>query len=286
MENFEALPDARLATDVQYYFDYRQPVKSAHVAVANLLVFPTKGSALKLDGMRRPEAALFCICNDPAVLPYAKGKGSLVGVRFAYGAIHRLFALDASKHRGIFAVDPRRHPEMAAMIDRLAEVGDDAEHRFAALTEALLPLVNSRRPPGFAERFMQLVIENGGDVAIAEATTKLGCSQRTLERDCQRRFGRTPKRLARGWRASFTWTLEQRRGERAETMPEFSFADLPHYLRELRQISGLSRSAHRSESSGFDEGEVVRLWADGRRIQGAEELSRWRAEVERAPIGI
>ncbi len=70
-------------------------------------------------------------------------------------------------------------------------------------------------------------------------------------------------------------------GERPELTPEFAFADLPHYLRDLRAITGLNRAGHRALESDGLQGSVSLAWDDGRVCQSEVERTQWSDEGER-----
>jgi hypothetical protein len=281
MDVLRALPPAHLAANVAEYALFAAPIPAGIVAVNGLVAFNPDRCPLVLDGRERPEAALMCVTSDPALLPLVKGAGTIVTVRLVPGAFHRLFGADLTAMIGVHGVDADVFPALARIASRLEGGATDWPGLSAMLNTAFGELNADARPPGAAERFFAMVDAADGNIALDEAGAELGCSRRTLERDCQRRFARAPKRVIRAIRAMRTFARERKGGGRPELHPEFAYADLPHYLRDLRALSGLNRSEHRVHNVAAPEDRVALVWEDGRACEGEAARGAWYANLDR-----
>lgn len=279
MQDHLALADERLAANVSTYGQMTLPYLDGYVSVPGLMAFNLDGARVVLDGIERCETALFCVLHDPAQLSLSKGAGAIVTVRLCVGGFNRLFGIQPDSANYIRRVDRALHPVMASIEDALRAADPVPRARFAALDKAFLEIAKNAKTPGLAERFYRLVFDDEADLSIVEAADRLNCTQRTLERACRKRFGRTPKRIARGLKAVRTWRREVETGERPEAMPDFKFADLPHYAREIRQISGLTRTENRHRMEVENERPSVLLWPDGRQAEGKQDIAAWNSET-------
>lgn len=276
-----ALPHEELAEFVDSYGTYDEAVPANHIFVANLIAFNPLGAPIELDGQRREERTLFCITHDPSQVEYRHGEGAIFFIRMRGGGFDRLLHIDPADGAGIRAPDAQRHAILLELEAAVAEAVPSPEAVFAAFDRVLRALVPAAKPPGLAQRYFELVAGRGGDVTIAGATELLGCTSRTLERACKRRFGRSPKRLARGYRAATTFFREWEEGGRPETSAEFAYADLAHYANDLRDLTGLTRREHFRQID-FDESlPLVRVWPGGHHAVGEEDNTRWVEEYRR-----
>lgn len=281
MALLQALPHEDLAEYVDSYGTYDEAVPANNIFVSNLIAFNPHGSPIRVAGALRPEKALFCITHDPAQVEYERGDGAVFFVRMRGGAFDRLLHIDPADGVGIVAPDPVRHRSIIALLDALMAALPSPEAVFAGFDEVLRRLVPDAKPPGLADRFFRLLARHDGDVTIANATEELGCTTRTLERACHARFGRPPKRLARGYRAASTFMRELREGGRPELSGEFAYADLSHYSNDLREITGLTRSDHFRQSTFDGSLPLVLVWPDGRHATSPEDAARWQEEYRR-----
>ena len=274
MEDFEGLPDERLAPFANTYFWYEKPLADFATVLANVVLVTMGETRVFVEGRQTPAGMTYCAVHEPAVVNYSKTEGPMFAVRLMPGAFDRLFHIDPRKANGVTAASEADH-RLTRLHTALLDTPRDAAQQFRTADRVLLDLLRNAKPANLADRFVDLVSKEGGALELSGAAQRLGCSLRTLERACAARFARTPKRIARGIRAARTFHLEEKRGQRAETMAEFSYADLPHYLNDMRRITGRNRSQHAAEGERERERGVIRLWPGGAVAQGEEERARW-----------
>ena len=274
-----ALPDEKLAGFAESYGFFAIALDGLRTSTVDIVVFNLSNAPIVVDGKRRDEPCLLGLATDPVFADYSIGSGPLLTLRLFPGAFARLLGIDLSRERGIVGLDPRRHFKVAAIDARLRSVAAEPKALFAALDAALLDLLPEAAPTGLAERFTALCLTHAGDLTVAEALDTLGCTARTLERATAARFGRTPKRLLRGYRVWHTRERERSSGERAELLAEFPFADLPHYLNETRRITGLNRKQLTENFAAEDALPYRYFWSDGSEAAEAdwyeERVRRW-----------
>lgn len=271
-------PDRRLAEFVETFGVFTAPIATSHTLVNNMVTFNPFGVDLVIEGRPIATGTFFCVINDPPILEYQKNAGPIYTLRLRPGAMNRLFGIDPLTEREIKKADATRHQTLVSIERQLCGAAD-AVAKLDVMEQALCDLVDDADPAGLAEQFVALVEIHKGNINIASAAEQLGCTQRTLERACKRRFGRTPKRLSQGFRAVHTLMLEIDNGERPETDVTFPFADLPHYANELRRVSGMNRTQHRRMVEQGLEMQYLRVWSDGRVACNPEEMRQWQTEI-------
>ncbi|MEE4201858.1 AraC family transcriptional regulator [Erythrobacter sp.] len=276
-----ALPDEKLAGLVESYGFFAMELRDQMTVGAGLVAFNISDTQIEVDGVRRDASALFGVNTDPVFVRYSLGSDPVLTMRVAPGAYDRMLGIDMQREAGVVDVDPKRHPILAGIDRTLRAAPKDAVSQFRALDTALLDCLPAAAPAGLAERFWHYALAREGDVIIAEAADDLGCTTRSLERACAKRLGRTPKRIARGIRVARTHWRAAETSERPELSADFAYADLPHYLNEMRRITGMNRR----EFSRSYEAELALpyryFWPDGREATGDEEKTSWLAERER-----
>ena len=94
-----------------------------------------------------------------------------------------------------------------------------------------------------------------------------------------RRFGRTPKRIARGWKVAMVQRIEGSTQLPIEQDEGFNFADLPHYLNELRRVHGRNRKELAANDRLVSEFPVIYQWSDGSVVCDEDGFNAWDAEV-------
>lgn len=278
MQDYERLPDERLARLAYCYFWYEKPLEDLQVNLNNIVAFNLARTSLSIDGAQIAAETIYSARADPALVPYAKGPGPLVAVRLMPGAFDRLLHIDPRNSVGFTELRPA-DTRLAFIRDRLRDAAMTPRDQFATLDAALLALLDTTKPDGLAGQFFDLVQARRGVISVAEVADELGCSVRSIERACAARYGRTPKRLLRSVRAASTLAAEEPVRSRPETMADFAYADLPHYANEVRRLSGLSRTEHFAYFDREEQRRVVRVWPDGSIAEGAEERAAWRNEL-------
>lgn len=279
MVDMVRMADRRLAGLVETLGVFTAPIDPNLTIIANVITFNPKGTELRLDDRPLGTGTFFCITADPPIRSYEKGIGEVFVLRLFPGAMNRLLGIDPRVYRGVHRSEPERHPKLAQLEDAFTKEICNPLDQVSALERRLIALLDDCEPEGLPERFVALISAREGNIQIAEAAAELEVSVRTLERQCRKRFGRTPKRIARGYRAARTWMREEASGERPETMPDFTFSDLPHYARELRRVSGLTRSEHREQHERDLILPYDRLWTDGRKALTEREILEWRRTI-------
>ena len=273
--------DARLAEFIDTYGHWSMPMENISTYAPGLIAFNLSGAPIEVDGVLRSEPVLMGIANDPAYIRYSIRGGDIVSMRVTGGAYDRLLHIDPSAETGVIGMDRDRHPGIARIYDGLKAADRNPESWFAALDKALIDLLPDARPPGLVGEMVAMVRGSGRDWGVAELADQLGCTTRTLERACKRRFGRTPKRILRAHRLHRTRMLEGTIDSRIELEPDFAYADLPHYLNELRRIYGLNRGQMNDEALFGHDFPYRYLWPDGRVVETEDELQAWHGEMQR-----
>ena len=273
--------DARLADFIDVYGHWSMPMENITTFAAGLIAFNLSGARVEVEGGRRTEPVLMGIANDPVYIRYSIGWGDIVSLRVTGGAYDRLFGIDPGAETRIVGMDRDRHPKIAAVYDRLKAADCTPENWFAAMDAALLELLPDAKPPGLVGEMVILVRASDRELGVAEIAERLGCTIRTLERACKRRYGRTPKRILRAHRLYRTRMLENSIDSRIELEPDFAYADLPHYLNEIRRIYGLNRGQLKDDSLLGHDFPYRYLWPDGRQVESEEEMEAWHAEMRR-----
>ena len=273
--------DARLAGFVEVYGHWWMPMENISTYAPGLIAFNFSGAPIEVDGVQRSEPVLMGIANDPAYIRYTIRGGNIVSMRVTGGAYDRLFDIDPSAETGVIGMDRDRHPRIAGIYDRLSAAEANPESWFAALDEALVDLLPEAKPPGLVGEMAKLVRGSDREWGVAEISDRLGCTIRMPERACKRRYGRTPKRMLRGHRLNRTRQLEESIDSRIELEPDFGYADLPHYLNDLRRLLGLNRG-QLNDGALFGRDFPYRyLWPDGRAVETEDEMEAWHAEMQR-----
>ncbi|MBX7495700.1 helix-turn-helix domain-containing protein [Qipengyuania sp. 6B39] len=273
--------DARLAGFADVFGHWPVPMEDISTFAAGLIAFNLSGTRIEVEGEPRTEPVLMGIANDPVFIRYSIGGGDIVSLRVTGGAYDRLFDIDPSAETGIVGMDRDRHPKIAAVYDRLKAADPTPESWFAAMDAALLELLPDAKPPGLVGDMVMLVRGADREWGVAEIAERLGCTIRTLERACKRRYGRTPKRILRAHRLYRTRMLEDTIASRIELEPDFAYADLPHYLNEMRRIYGLNRGQLKDDALFGHDFPYRYLWPDGRAVETEDEMEAWHAEMQR-----
>lgn len=273
--------DARLGGFVDVYGHWSMPMENISTYAPGLIAFNFSEEPIEVDGVLRSEPVLMGIANDPAYIRYSIRGGNIVTMRVTAGTYDRLFDIDPSAEAGVIGMDKDRHPKMAGIYERLRFAHADPESCFAALDSALIDLLPDAKPPGLVGEMVTLVRGSDREWGVAELANRLGCTIRTLERTCKRRYGRTPKRILRAHRLYRTRMLEDTIDSRIELEPDFAYADLPHYLNEIRRIYGLNRGQLKDGTLFGHDFPYRYLWPDGREVKTEEEMEAWHMEMQR-----
>lgn len=276
-----ALPDERLIGLVESYGFFALPLREERTIATGLVAFNISGTTITVDGKARKERTLMGLPQDPVFIRYETGSGPIMTMRLSYGTFDRALGIDLTREAGVVGIDPDRHKILASVDQQLRSVPQEPLPQFAALDNAMLDLLPAAKPPGLGERFLRFCMEQDGDITIGEAVEFLGCTARSLERVCRARFGRTPKRIARGIRVARTYFRSRDEDTRPELMTDFPFADLPHFLNEMRRITGMNRRDYVAHSSSENALPYRYYWPDGSEAIGEEAQERWFLERQR-----
>ena len=222
---------------------------------ARLMTFNLTGKPLILDGRAYHSSVLFCISHDPPVVSVQKSEGEVVMISFRTGGLYSLLGLDGIEHGGkIVEAGHNRFPAIGNIARALANGPREGASRKQILDTMLLDL-SEDAPPGteLSGRFRFIAYRTRGRISVADAAHRLGVSTRTLERDCLRRCGFSPKALLRRFRLAYLDWSGQREDKSGplkferfgEDMP---YSDQAHFLREYRDIIGDNPTAmHQSD---------------------------------------
>lgn len=276
-----ALPDERLIGLVDSYGFYALPLKEERTIATGLVAFNISNTSITVDGYRRAERILMGLPQDPVFIRYETGSGPIMTMRLSYGTYDRALGIDLTREEGVVGISPDRHKILAGIGEKLQKAPHEPLAQFAALDRAMLGLLPDVKPPGLAERFLHYCMSNDGDITITAAAEILGCSTRSLERACRNRLGRTPKRIARGVRVARTFFRSRDEDIRPELMADFPFADLPHFLNEMRRITGMNRRDHIAQASSETALPYRYFWPDGSEAIEADDRERWFRERQR-----
>lgn len=271
-------PSAELADFVDSLGVYEIGIPSNHIFLPGLIGLNPCEFEVTIDGVTHREPVMFCAIADPASTPIAIERGPVFYARMRGGGFDRLLDIDPLEGSGVTVPDRTRHQALIELGRIASRQPDDWEATLLALDRYFSSLIASAKPKGLAERYVCYVREKAGDLTIAEAVTRLACSARTLERACRQRYGRSPKRIARSYRAAATFMRELDSGERPETDPDFAYADLPHYSNDLRDITGLTRTEHLLQAERDRSLPLEHRWIDGRIASSEADMADWRKE--------
>ncbi|MGB3806419.1 MAG: hypothetical protein WA936_04405 [Erythrobacter sp.] len=276
-----ALPHEDTYKFIDSYGTYDDTVPENNLFVSNLIAFNPSGASIRIDGAARAEKVLFCVTHEPAQVRYEGGVGTIFFIRLRGGAFDRLLHIDPADGATIVSPDPERHGIILDLASALEVAMPSPASVFAAFDRILCSATRSAKPTGLAERYYRIVCHREGDISIAETVGELGCTIRTLERACRKRFGRTPKRIARGYRAAATYMRELREGGRPELSGKFAFADLAHYANDIRELTGLTRTDHFRQTAFDASLALTRVWPDASQATTEDSVARWNAEYRR-----
>ncbi len=250
MENCVFLPDERLIEYIYLYETTYNAVDNAPVWPTRILTFNLSGGPIIMDGRAYRGPCLFCISFDPAVVAVEKGEGELVMVSFRTGGLYRLFGLDGIEFGGeIVEAGHNRFPEMANIGMALADAPPDIESRKHILDTMFLELLGDAAPEGLLGKFRFMAHWTKGRISVADAARRLGVSVRTLERDCRRRSGYSPKAMLRRFRLAYLdWSGQDSGAGKGRVKfdrfgEDLPYSDQAHFLRDYRDIIGLNPSA-------------------------------------------
>jgi AraC-like DNA-binding protein len=127
--------------------------------------------------------------------------------------------------------------------DAVLAAGNDLDDLVAAIEGVLLQRL-ARRPriePDPKMIALEEIARFESTVRIGEVCSRLGLSERVLQRRCQASFGMTPKRLMR--RSRFLDMASVMRGlfdPSEEVLAQLRYFDQSHLTREFREFSGMT----------------------------------------------
>ncbi len=260
MSNDFCLPNIRLIDEVVHYQVASDAYSGLPFFPSGMISFNTGRASIRINDRNFTSTCLFCIAADPAIRTIEKEEGEVVLVILRPGAFYRLLGIDGARHGGgIIEADPDRFAALFGILDALDRAGTGLAERISVLDAEFYSLAKCANPPGLGEKFRLVADWTKGNIRVAEAAERLGVSVRTLERECRRRFARTPKRILRGIRifhamAPCSGQLGPIRWNSLD--PAALYSDQSHFLREYRSLSGLSPTEMHQQFERSDEGPV------------------------------
>ncbi|MXO86445.1 helix-turn-helix domain-containing protein [Altererythrobacter aurantiacus] len=215
----------------------------------NVLCFCLDPDAVKIEG--RPVPGLI-LGNSFNTLPqrYEKRSGTIVIVQMLSGAWFRLFDIDPARFTTITALDDDYCKGLETLFRQLSSARRDFVRISRLLDSFLLERLALSHPRGLAERFRAEVIEDL-DQTIADIASKIGVTERTLQRAVRKVFGVSPARLRRIIR--LYRSVDQGRGLEIEWLhvpADLQFADQSHWIKEFRKLQGMTPGEYRQQPLG------------------------------------
>ncbi len=241
------LPGIRLAKHVYFYALIDDPIPEFRFLRSNALCFNLGGVELTADGnvLTGPVFACSRLSSAPLVV---KPTGRIVFILLDQGAWSRLLGIDPATIDTTIvplALDPGSTLDMVEA--KLRRHSRDDLALVAALDRFFLDSLAKAEPEGLPERARSAIISDFA-TPMPEVAAGLGVSQRTLQRTFKRRYGLTPSRYAKVVR-----TLRSIAGSDyldlrwSEVPPEIEYADQSHWIRDIRNLHGLTPSQLRGE---------------------------------------
>lgn len=267
----------RLTREIARYQIAYDAIPPRPFFASSTLAFNTGRASIKFDGSSYSAACLFCVASDPTMRILQKGEGESIVVDVRPGALYRLFGLDGARYGGpIVEAGPNSFREFNAISAAFDATSKTLEGRIAVLDGALLSLAENARPYGIGEKFQFVADLTKGNIRVDDAAERLGVSVRTLERDCRIRFGRTPKRILRGWRiyhAMLTAHSDDGPVRWNATDPGANYSDQSHFLRDHRELGGMNPTEMYDSFSALDPKFIFHPRGDPSASRGYDDLS-------------
>ena len=226
------LPPLALAGEVIHIALLDDPIPPFWFLVHQALYFDLDGAGLVIDG--KPYRAPVSGTGFPHPAPRVeKPAGRAIFLFLNMGAFARLWGIDPARVTGSIA--PLSHPDLDALHADLLAAGNDAAR--LALLDAHLLARHAAAPERDLPETALALLGEGAVPSVAALASRLGVTQRTLQRRFKARYGITPARYARGLRA---FASVQQPGfpaiSWAGVPPELDYADQSHWLKDLRDI--------------------------------------------------
>lgn len=241
----EIAPSAALRPWVACFWSLRGMVQGARVD----RVLPDGCADIIIDLAGGHEPYMVGAMRRALVVPFA-GPVDMIGIRFRPGGA--LPFLDIP----LWELTDRMAPlESAwgsaahALADRAASTAPTA--RLSVLDEALRAGMRPRHiRDDLAARTAAVVQARRGAVGVRELAGALGVGERRLERTFDRCVGLSPKELARVVRFGHAVRLMDARAARwTEIAFSAGYADQAHFIREFRQLAGVTPTQYVAERS-------------------------------------
>ncbi len=235
------LPDLKLAGAVYHYTIIDEAIPEFWFVESNVLCFNLDAIALEVDGEPRTGPILTCsrLRQAPRI---AKPPGRLLYVLLDQGVWSRLLGIDPSTiDRTIVALALEHYPELAALDRDLRRTRRDTGQLIARLDRFFLAALAAAEPEGLAEQ-VRVALVRDHTVRIPVLAERVGCSQRTLERAFKQRYGLTARRYAKIVRALRSLRDSPLSVSWAEVPPDLDYTDQSHWIRDIRNMHGLTPS--------------------------------------------
>lgn len=183
-----------------------------------------------------------------AVVLELAGEVYFLGVRFAPGAAGAFLGLPASEITDrTVALDEPWGRLALELEDRVREAPPG--RRIPVIAAQLEARLRDLEPPGLALAASKLIDYRGGGLKVSELCRALGVGERRLRRVFADAVGLSPKEACRVARFSRAAELLRSRdgAESGRVVHDAGYYDQPHFIREFRQLSGLTPGAYLGE---------------------------------------
>lgn len=217
-----------------------------------------------------PPAVLFGPTDRTA--RFETRSGAMFGVGLTPIGWLRLIRTDASRLANtVVPLGDTLGPPGEALASSLSADADD-EARVAQLTAVFRERLATAPAPDADAMAVQQTLLDDSISDVAELASRMGISDRTLQRLCLRAFGFSPKRLLR--RQRFLRTLDKIRDRLGTPLADFvdDYYDQAHFNRDFKAFMGMSPTAYyRSPRELMRRAAAERLRVVGAPFQGLHE---------------
>lgn len=242
------LPDPGLAKIVYHYTIIDDEIPEFWYLAANALCFNLDDIALEVDGV--PNSGRILACSRLRRAPrIAKPSGRLLYILLDQGVWSRLLGIDPAEiDQTIVALDRDRFSKLGALDRELRECRDDRATLLARLDAFFLAALAAAEPESLAER-VRIALIRDHTARIPLLAESMNCSQRTIERAFKQRYGLTARRYAKIVRALRSLRDNPLHVSWAEVPPDLDYADQSHWIRDIRNLHGLTPSQLSADES-------------------------------------
>lgn len=206
------------------------------MTVHQLLSFNLGGAEITGDaeGLNAPVAA--CAMTEGG-RRLGKGPGRIVFVYMITGAMNRVLGLDPATLIRPRAIEPGESTVIDRLLPELIRVREDRRAIVETIDAHFLAALDDAPLPDAADAALGLIVCEA-ETSVPAIASRLGISQRTLQRRFRNRFGCSPSRYLRHMRLLKSHPGSLRDIAWSHVPPELDYFDQPHWLRDIREIYG------------------------------------------------